>query len=157
VSGSKKYNAAYYARHREKYLARARAQRAAPGGAEKAKGYRTRYKRTKKGRATALRATKRYLDTPRGRFTTYQYEAKDRGLPFTLTFDEFKTFWQKPCAYCRAPVALIGLDRVDNAIGYVFHNVVSCCSVCNRMKMNWSREFFVAQCWKIVLIDGGLA
>jgi len=31
-----------------------------------------------------------------------------------------------------------GIDRVDNKKGYVVDNVVSCCTICNRVKNNMS-------------------
>jgi len=36
-----------------------------------------------------------------------------------------------------------GIDRVDNAIGYLTDNCVACCKVCNRAKLQMSKnEFF---------------
>lgn len=36
-----------------------------------------------------------------------------------------------------------GLDRVDSLRGYTINNVVTCCSVCNRMKLNLSLDLFL--------------
>lgn len=30
--------------------------------------------------------------------------------------------------------------------GYIFKNIVSCCTPCNWMKRTWSQEFFLNQC-----------
>jgi len=46
----------------------------------------------------------------------------------------------------------VGLDRVDSSAGYVFANVVSCCVVCNRMKLDHSQEAFIEHCRRIVRI-----
>jgi hypothetical protein len=37
-----------------------------------------------------------------------------------------------------------GIDRKDNTIGYVVGNVVPCCIVCNRAKMDLPYEAFLA-------------
>lgn len=74
---------------------------------------------------------------------------KTRVLSFDLTFDEFVTYWKQPCFYCGGDVETIGLDRVDNSLGYTKGNVVSCCHVCNWMKRDMSREDFVSHCTKI--------
>jgi hypothetical protein len=42
------------------------------------------------------------------------------------------------------PIAYSGIDRKDNAIGYVSGNVVPCCRVCNRAKETLSVSAFAA-------------
>jgi len=74
------------------------------------------------------------------KYVKYKQSAKERNYAFDLTFDEFLTFWQKPCSYCNREIATIGIDRVDNTIGYVLVNCVSCCSICNSMKMDTPEE-----------------
>ena len=68
--------------------------------------------------------------------------AKTRNLEFNLTFEQFMTFWQKPCHYCGSPTKG-GLDRMDNAKGYFMDNVVACCWRCNDMKNNMSYKEFI--------------
>lgn len=85
-------------------------------------------------------------------FKTYKADARSRGFEFDLALEQFTAFWRKPCHYCHGTVERIGLDRVDNSIGYVLSNLVSCCHPCNHMKRNWSREFFVEQCRRVVRI-----
>jgi len=63
-----------------------------------------------------------------------KYNASKRGLPYTLTREQFMEFWQRPCKYCGIEIGTIGLDRVDNDKGYELGNVVACCSRCNLMK-----------------------
>tara|TARA_B100000214_G_scaffold156309_1_gene112100 strand:- start:2981 stop:3625 length:645 start_codon:yes stop_codon:yes gene_type:complete len=72
--------------------------------------------------------------TPEGRYKQYKYKAKERGLSFELSFEEFCNLWKKPCTYCGASIDTIGIDRVDNNIGYNIKNIVSCCSSCNTKK-----------------------
>jgi len=57
--------------------------------------------------------------------------------------------WQESCAYCGSTIETIGLDRVDNDLGYEPNNVVGCCSYCNAFKSNGTVEEFVERCRKI--------
>lgn len=86
---------------------------------------------------------------PKSIFYKYEYGAKARGLLFKLTFQEFMTFWGKDCFYCNNRIETIGLDRVDNDLGYLNGNVVACCSICNKMKQTFSKNLFIEQCNKI--------
>jgi|LakMenE18May11ns_1017448.scaffolds.fasta_scaffold9128530_1 hypothetical protein len=70
------------------------------------------------------------------KFSSYKYAAKKRGYEFDLTIEDFKTFWNKPCFYCGTDINGIGIDRIDNNIGYQMFNCVSCCSICNQIKMD---------------------
>ena len=76
---------------------------------------------------------------------------------FLLTYEEFLTFvGTKRCHYCFAPISWAehrrglergcryNLDRMDNARGYVFDNLVVCCFKCNRGKGN---SFTYAEWW----------
>lgn len=78
---------------------------------------------------------------------SYRRNAKLRGLEFALTDDEMLSLFAADCFYCgRAPSTTLkvkntnqgftynGIDRLDNAIGYVRGNVVSCCPECNYKK-----------------------
>ena len=88
----------------------------------------------------------RLKNTPKYIHTKYRGSARKRGLEFTLTMEQFMTFWQKPCHYCGAEIKTIGLDRVDNSVGYVFENIVPCHYRCNLMKSNLTQEEFFAAC-----------
>jgi hypothetical protein len=128
-----------------------------PGGREAQLRRQRKYRATAKGKAVDQRYERAFRATVRGRFCAYGNNAEQRGLVFALTFEQFEVFWQKPCTYCHAQVALIGLDRVDNEKGYVPGNVVSCCAVCNYMKRGLTHEAFVAQCRRIVGVAEGEA
>ena len=77
---------------------------------------------------------KQYRRTPSGRFCDYKRNAKQRGIEFHLTEEQFESFWQKPCEYCGAEIETIGLDRLDSDGHYTIDNVVSCCWSCNKSK-----------------------
>lgn len=88
-------------------------------------------------------ATKKIL------FKTYQRSAKDRDLLFDISFDRFVELTSSNCNYCNIkPFSIIknktknkngdyiynGIDRVNNALGYIESNCVPCCKICNAAK-----------------------
>ena len=96
------------------------------------------YREANKDQISAYK--KAHNQSQRGKYTSYKRSAKQRGIPFDLTFDEFITFWQQDCNYCKRPVPTIGIDRIDSSIGYMLENCVSCCTICNYMKLDYSLE-----------------
>lgn len=78
--------------------------------------------------------------SPATRYASYRYHAKERNIPFHLTKDEFLTFWQADCFYCGDQITTVGIDRIDNAIGYTMNNCVACCWECNRIKSSCKIE-----------------
>lgn len=88
--------------------------------------------------------------TPKGRYGHYRNNAKDRHIPFELSFEEFVEFWGKPCVYCEAPIEKIGLDRIDSALGYTVSNIVSCCKHCNYAKRLFSADEYIEHCRKVL-------
>jgi len=91
-----------------------------------------------------------WQQTPKGKYASIKGSAKERKIEWGLTFEQFITFWQKPCYYCGDILKTIGLDRVDSAKGYFIDNVVSCCAMCNRMKRDTKQKEFLEKCQKIV-------
>jgi len=90
---------------------------------------------------------KEYRHTLRGRFFDCKNNAKKRGFIFRITFDEFVEITNQPCHYCGGEG--YGIDRLDNTIGYLKDNIVSCCSMCNFMKKTYTKDKFINQCAKI--------
>lgn len=88
--------------------------------------------------------------TMNGSFAQYKGGARHRGIEFTLTKEQFLSFWQKPCYYTGRPITTIGLDRVDNSKGYTMDNVVPCCKDVNLAKRALSAEAFLALCKDVV-------
>lgn len=86
-------------------------------------------------------------------YCVYVYSAKKRGLPWTLSKDEFTTLVTGTCYYCGGPptareyrgkiTVYNGIDRVDNSGGYTAINTVSCCYICNRAKSNLPLSTFI--------------
>lgn len=84
----------------------------------------------------------------------YKYKAKQRGLMWGLTRNQFREITLQLCHYCNIkPKQVIGegnngcyvyngIDRVDNSGGYFLENVVPCCGNCNAAKMAMGYEEF---------------
>jgi hypothetical protein len=97
----------------------------------------------KKKKTARLREMRnRYLLNPVSRYYKNRSAAKQRGLEFNITMEEYVSFQNCKCQYCGDNMKVIGLDRVDNNIGYVSGNVVPCCSICNKMKNNMNINDF---------------
>src|SRR5260370_33511777 len=82
-------------------------------------------------------------------FRQYQRKAKQRGLSFTLTLDQFISILAKPCFYCGETYEIRGLDRVDNRLSYYVENLVAACSECNFMKRVMTKDRFIRRAVKI--------
>jgi hypothetical protein len=65
-----------------------------------------------------------------------QRNAYSRGLLFSISEEDFEKIVIKPCYYCGfySHTRLNGIDRIDNNKGYILHNCISCCKVCNIIK-----------------------
>jgi hypothetical protein len=91
-------------------------------------------------------------------YRNYSRHAKDRGLLFELSKDEFRGLVMLGCYYCEAEPSQVsrpagrgngsfiynGIDRMDNLKGYSVGNCVPCCGRCNRAKTDLSYQGFVA-------------
>lgn len=97
---------------------------------------------------------KNYKGTP---FGMYKKRAETLNIDFTLSKDDFDCLRTKNCHYCRRPcvkdVHINGIDRLDNSIGYVIENCVSCCGDCNYAKEARTLYEFLDQCRKVSRID----
>jgi len=96
-------------------------------------------------------------------FQAIKRGAKSRDYGWRLTKKEFRRLTKQNCHYCGAEPAqeigrvqgcngtyiYNGVDRIDNALGYLSNNVVPCCWVCNQMKSTMSVEKFESQILKI--------
>ena len=89
-------------------------------------------------------------------FAVYRKHAKVANRPFELSRESFASLISSNCDYCGRPpsqkIASLpahpefvynGIDRIENAKGYVDGNVVPCCGPCNDMKCDKSREEFL--------------
>ena len=87
-------------------------------------------------------------------FKRYQRQAKTRGLTFRISLEEFERLISQPCSYCGiyGQDGFVGLDRVDNRIGYFLNpvpNVVPACPECNFAKRVMVKDRFIAMCVRV--------
>ena len=78
----------------------------------------------------------------KNRYQRYCVSVKGRGF-LPLPKDEWQEVVQKDCYYCGEENTTKGIDRVDNAIGYIKSNCISCCFFCNRAKSDVSIDYFL--------------
>ena len=77
------------------------------------------------------------------KYADYVRSAARRGYIFEISRERFEEIVSNPCAYC-GTTTKIGVDRINNTLGYVEGNVAPCCSICNRAKDLMTREEFLA-------------
>lgn len=75
------------------------------------------------------------------RFNAAKLAAHRRKLEWNISIDDYSNLIKLPCNYCKNLFGKqvetgIGLDRLDNSLGYQFTNVVSCCRNCNVLRSN---------------------
>lgn len=95
------------------------------------------YKNREDANAAARRMYRRHAHTVRSRFRTLKKSAKRKGIPLTLTLEQYTAVVQNAgCFYCgdSLPKVGYGLDRRKYLDGYNASNVVPCCTPCNRLK-----------------------
>ena len=86
----------------------------------------------------------------------YKRHAKDRNFCWELDYDTVKNLIMSPCFYCGAEKSNHkvtknckegfdhnGIDRIDSSKGYTPDNVVPCCKICNKAKMDMDQKDFI--------------
>lgn len=92
----------------------------------------------------------------RKRYSRYARRAKNANMDFDISKSEFDEITSQPCAYCGKysatyqGVGINGIDRVDSNLGYTKGNIVPCCTICNRMKLDYKKEEWINQ-MKLIL------
>lgn len=120
------------------------------------------YLRSGKKSCGCLSPGPKALTAPEQLFRVYQRSAGQKGHEWCLLFDEFFGLTQRPCHYCgvgptntfnhhnQEPFLYNGIDRIRNDVGYARENLVPCCWVCNRAKLNMTYEQFLEYLSRIV-------
>ena len=68
-------------------------------------------------------------------YASYRSRADKKQLEFAISNDDYKSIIQQDCYLCgkaSSETHLNGIDRVDNAVGYVAENCKACCKECQR-------------------------
>lgn len=102
---------------------------------EKCRELRMRRKQLKPDKVKAERQA--YFESAKGRFAFGRRHARYRGIEWHLTLSEYEQLMSgASCTYCRGIIKStgVGLDRIDNSLGYSIENVVPCCGSCNGIR-----------------------
>lgn len=118
--------------------------------AELASGKRTDCKKCSKKRHSLNQILPDKLSALRRVIRTYKKHADNRKRKFDLSEEEFKNIIEMNCDYCGEPpksyldgYSRNGIDRIDSSIGYTKSNVAPCCEMCNRAKLDHSKDKFI--------------
>lgn len=98
-------------------------------------------------------------------YATTKTNARNKGVPFELSMDQFIELSRMNCHYCGveptirkhgklADIVANGIDRVDNDRGYTTDNVVPSCFQCNASKRNLHTADFVTWLKRIAQHQG---
>lgn len=93
---------------------------------------------------------KEYYKTITGKYIQYKRRAKQRGIEFNLTMEQFAGLWQKSCYYCGDEIETIGIDRLDSDGAYTVGNITPCCTKCNGGKSTMTPNDYVKHCKKVI-------
>lgn len=91
----------------------------------------------------------KWRQTLNGKYVSYRNNAKQRGIEWNLTKEDFQKYWQVDCHYCGDKIETIGIDRVNSLIGYEIDNIIPCCYGCNISKMDYSYDEFIMRIMKV--------
>jgi len=90
--------------------------------------------------------------TPHMRFNFAKKNAKKRDLTWSIEREKYLELIKLPCDYCfKTPdsntTTGVGLDRLNNDVGYELANVVPCCGPCNVGR----NANFTPEEWKVAI------
>ena len=77
------------------------------------------------------------------RIGNYARCARRRELDWNLSNEYAMKIFDNRCIYCNVKNCYMGIDRINNSVGYIEGNVVPCCSTCNFMKGGKSYEEYI--------------
>lgn len=98
----------------------------------------------------------------------YKTGAKNRGFDWDLTNKQFEKITKQNCYFCGSKpieqksleryyhesikdrIKFNGIDRLDSNLGYTEDNCVPCCTMCNRMKLDYTENDFLNHISKIL-------
>lgn len=109
------------------------------------KEYHQKYKKTEK----CKEQKRKYKNTIKFKYGKYKQRATKKQIEFKITLKDFSKIFGKKCRYCNIENKNNGIDRVDNKEGYTKDNMCPCCKICNFMKSNNTKNFFINHCKRI--------
>jgi hypothetical protein len=85
----------------------------------------------------------------RSYYNKYKKRAEEKKIQFDISIKKFNKIRLFDCYICGKKSIgnnLNGIDRIDNAEGYINNNIKSCCGNCNYMKRNYTLNKFLKKC-----------
>ena len=96
-------------------------------------------------------------------YKIYIRSAGDKNLVFDLPQEIYTEKIKEPCYYCGETdkhKGFNGIDRMNQQMGYIVDNCVSCCQMCNYMKKSLNENIFLQRVEHILvynkLVEGNL-
>jgi len=143
------YNIEWYQKNKEKHDLRGKVWGQDPENKKKRVRYVQKYVSSNKEKVYTY--GKSYNRTVAGAYRSYKSHAQRRNKLFEITEIEFAKIITKPCTYCGESDERIGVDRIDNTVGYTKENSTPCCKMCNYMKNKYSVTDFLSHIRKIYI------
>lgn len=81
----------------------------------------------------------------------FQYQAKRRNLPISISEAHYSFIIDLPCMYCHS--VDVGVDRARNNEAYTPENCVPCCTTCNMAKRGASVAGYISHSRKIAKLN----
>lgn len=117
----------------------------------------------RKGKVPGNKESDRKIALLKSEYSRLKLQAKRRGIPVMLSFEEFSFLVIEPCHYCGETgskkktdydlkrkmiisnfvLSFNGIDRKDSLKGYTKDNSVACCTTCNTAKNNMALQEFI--------------
>jgi hypothetical protein len=90
-------------------------------------------------------ANRKRRESLEAHYKIYQRSARLKKLKFEFSEEEFKELVVKPCYYCNIidEKGFGGIDRMNQQVGYIQSNSVSCCAMCMWMKGSLDSATFI--------------
>lgn len=88
------------------------------------------------------------------KYAQVKINAKRRGIDFQISKAQYEAALKSACYLCENQAT--GLDRLNSDGPYSIENVLPCCAVCNRMKLNHALPYFLNHLKMILKKHGDL-
>lgn len=95
----------------------------------------------------------KHKDSPKARYRYLKLSAKLRDLEMNITMEQHQTLLKdKICFYCDENLKNqhgCCLNRIDSTKGYILENVKPCCTICNKIMLDFTKEQLISRLLKI--------
>lgn len=159
----------WYIKNRDKVIARIKAKSDTPEAKKRKSEYDKQYRQKNKEKIEE-RLSSWYIQNKeiqikkarewkqanplKSQYLRYKERAVKKNIDFNIDLDDFVSYVKEPCVYCGFNGGILGLDRIESALGYTTDNVVPCCKVCNYMKFDHTLENWFSYMHQVLEYQG---